>query len=279
MKLLKSATKLVLLRILGEERAMSLARGTNDAIRLARFRADSCGRNAQRRLSAFRDTHRGERCFIIGNGPSLKTMDLSPLRDEFTFGLNRAYLMFDRLGFATNCLVMVNRYVIEQCAEEIVSQPCLKFISWANREVLPANADVTFVRSVQQPGFSKNAAQGVWEGATVTYVAMQLAYLMGFERVCLIGVDHSFATAGKPNSLVRSQGDDPNHFDSAYFGKGFRWQLPDLETSEVAYSMARLAFEADNRQIVDATAGGRLEVFEKVEYQSLFKTESEAQAS
>ena len=37
-------------------------------------------------LAAFKDIHRGERCFIIGNGPSLKKTDLSRLRHEFTFG-------------------------------------------------------------------------------------------------------------------------------------------------------------------------------------------------
>jgi hypothetical protein len=54
------------------------------------------------------------------------------------------------------------------------------------------------------------------------------------------------------------------------FGKGFRWQLPDLETSEIAYGMARSAFEADGRKVVDATVGGKLTVFPKVDYNSLF---------
>jgi len=34
---------------------------------------------------AFRDKHKGQRCFVIGNGPSLKTQDLSPLAGEITF--------------------------------------------------------------------------------------------------------------------------------------------------------------------------------------------------
>ena len=266
------AVEPILYRVLGEARATYLAHRFDDLIESMRYGANPQGSDSQRRLNHLRDTHRGERCFIIGNGPSLKEMDLSPLRDEFTFGLNRAYLMFDKLGFATDCLVSVNRHVIEQCAEEISAQPCLKFISWANRNLLPANADVAYVRSVQQPGFSTNpATRGVWEGATVTFVAMQLAYLMGFEQVYLVGVDHSFSTTGEPHKLVQSQGDDPNHFDASYFGKGFLWQLPDLETSEVAYSMARRAFEEDNRQILDATVDGKLQIFEKVSFDNLFK--------
>ena len=99
---------------------------------------------------------------------------------------------------------------------------------------------------------------------------MQLAYFMGFKQVILIGVDHSFTSKGTPNSTVVSTGDDPNHFNPSYFGKGFRWQLPDLETSELSYCMARDAYQKDGREILDATVGGKLTVFPKVKYDSLF---------
>lgn len=93
---------------------------------------------------------------------------------------------------------------------------------------------------------------------------------MGFEQIVLIGVDHSFVAKGKPNATVVSQGDDLSHFDPGYFGKGFRWQLPDLDTSEQGYWMARQAFETAGRTVVDATINGQLQVFPKVSYDSLF---------
>ena len=37
----------------------------------------------------FKDTHRGERCFIVGNGPSIKQQDLSLLKDEIVFCVNQ----------------------------------------------------------------------------------------------------------------------------------------------------------------------------------------------
>jgi len=93
---------------------------------------------------------------------------------------------------------------------------------------------------------------------------------MGFTRVILIGVDHSFASKGMPNTTVVSTGEDPNHFSGAYFGKGFRWLLPDLETSEIGYRMARRAYETAGRSVVDATIGGKLDIFPKVSYDNLF---------
>ena len=36
-------------------------------------------RESRRRLAQLKDGHKGERCFIVGNGPSLKNTDLSRL--------------------------------------------------------------------------------------------------------------------------------------------------------------------------------------------------------
>jgi hypothetical protein len=104
----------------------------------------------------------------------------------------------------------------------------------------------------------------------VTNVALQLAFHMGFEKVILIGVDHNFKSKGEANKTVTSQGDDPDHFMPNYFGKGVKWQLPDLDTSEVGYRIACDAYQQAGREIVDATVGGQLMIFPKVDYNSLF---------
>jgi hypothetical protein len=227
--------------------------------------------NNIRKLEQFRDRHQGERCFIIGNGPSLKRTDLRMLKDEITFGLNRIYLLFDEEGFQTTYYVAINTLVIEQCAEEIRALKLPKFITWRGRKWLSNDAEVCFIDTDYTPPatFSKDVTQRVFEGSTVTYVAMQLAFFMGFEEVILIGVDHSFSSKGSPNTTIVSDSEDINHFSSDYFGKGFRWQLPDLEASEAAYRMARDAFEAEGRRILDATIDGKLTIFPKVDYQKV----------
>jgi hypothetical protein len=235
------------------------------------YHTTSAGRESRHALVALKDQHRGRRCFILGNGPSLRQTDLSRLRGEFTFGLNRIYLLFPELGFTTTYLVTINQLVIDQCAAELAAVPIRKFFPWTTRRVFPAGSDIVYIRNhCARPHFSTDARQTLWTGATVTFVAMQLAYHLGFDEVILIGVDHSFTTLGKPHTAVVSEGDDPNHFSPDYFGKGFKWQLPDLETSETAYQMAKQAFETDGRKIIDATVGGKLIIFPKVDYNSLF---------
>lgn len=232
-------------------------------------------RESIRQLSALKDRYRGERCFVIGNGPSLRRTDVSKLRDEFTFGMNRVYLAFETWGFQTSFLVSVNDLVIEQCVDDFLALDMPRFFSWRARRFLPAtlpNAQlpIYLYTTYDAPTFARDARFRLWEGATVTYVCLQLAFHMGFEEVILIGVDHSFTSKGEANTTVVSEGDDPNHFDPRYFGPGFRWQLPDLDASERAYWMARRVYERAGRRVVDATIGGKLQVFPKVGYDSLF---------
>ncbi|MDP1715465.1 MAG: DUF115 domain-containing protein [Anaerolineales bacterium] len=232
-------------------------------------------RESIHRLAELKDIHKGQRAFIIGNGPSLKQTDLTKLKNEFTFGMNRIYLLFPELGFTTTYFCAINDLVIEQFADDILALPMPKFVAWRSHPHFPPTLQLsnipTFVyTSYTSPRFSQNVTGRVWEGATVTTLALQLAFHMGFEKIILIGVDHNFTTKGDANKVVVSDGDDPNHVSPHYFGKGVKWQLPDLDTSEVGYIMARKAYRKAGREIVDATVGGKLTVFPKVDYNSLF---------
>ncbi len=229
-------------------------------------------RRSRTRMAEYFNIHKDQRCFIIGNGPSLKNTDLSKLKNEFTFGMNRIYLLFPELGFTTTYFVSINDLVIEQCADEIAALPIPKFIAWhSNRHFQHFPDDMIFLYSTYTgPRFAHDMTGRIWEGATVTNVALQLAFYMGFEKVILIGVDHNFTSKGEANKTVVSTGDDSNHFSGAYFGKGFRWQLPDLDTSEIGYALAKKAYQKAGREVVDATIGGKLTIFPKVDYNSLF---------
>ncbi len=210
------------------------------------------GSENYRQLAALRDQHKGERCFILGNGPSLAKTDLSRLSGEVSFGLNRIYLMFDKSEFRPTHYVCMNGLVLEQSAERIRRLEMPRFLNWNRRQLFDGQKNAFFLREIFSPGFSTDLALGVWGGATVTYVALQVAYHMGFSEVVLLGVDHHYQATGTPHSTIVGRGGDEDHFVQNYFPKGFRWQLPDLRTSEIAYRMARAAFEADDRRVVDA---------------------------
>lgn len=250
--------------LLGEQKTHTAAARLSDMRAWREHTLTPTGRANRAYVRGFRNIHAGRRCVIIGNGPSLNDTDLSLLRDELTFGLNRIYLMFDTLGFQTTFHVVVNQLVVEQCADDFRRIEAPLFTTTPSRAFLAGAPQTAYLNNLLGPRFSKDVSHGIWEGATVTFVAMQLAYYMGFTDVVLIGVDHRFAVKGPAHQVVESSGPDTSHFDPRYFGKGFKWQLPDLETSEIAYRLARASFERAGRRIVDATVGGALTTFPKV---------------
>lgn len=260
----RELAKLGSTRVIGPQATAKLLGMRRSAIDWT-HRQSAQGRESDKLLMDVRNRHSGETCVIIGNGPSLNETPLELLRDTPTFGLNRIYLMYDKLGFQATYHVVVNAHVVEQRSSDFVSLEAPLFTTWKNRGNLRSRRRETgFLSTTPVPSFAENVlTDRIWEGATVTYVAMQMAYHMGFSRVLLVGVDHRFVDQGPAHQLVESRGPDLNHFDPNYFGPGFKWQLPDLQTSEIAYALGRDAFLADGRQVVDCTVGGALEVFPK----------------
>jgi FkbM family methyltransferase len=230
----------------------------------------------KQKLAQYENIHRGERCVIIGNGPSLNKMDLSFLKSEYTFGMNRIYLGFEKFDFHPTYHICVNPSVLQQSGPEMLEKvKCPKFFHFEAIPVLKPEDEVIYLNCRKPLAlFNTDPRHGTNFGSTVTYGALQLAYFMGFTEVILIGVDHHFETKGQPHKLIESQGDDPNHFDPTYFGKGYKWQLPDLKNSEMAYRTARKYYEDVGRRIIDATLDGKCQVFEKKNYQALFNIET-----
>ncbi len=220
-----------------------------------------------RELNRFSNIHHGEDCFILGNGPSLNKIDLERLNDYHSFGLNKIFMLFGRSTFRPTYHVAVNQLVIEQSAREIEELPCHTFLSYRHaRHLIKKLEHIHYLYTGGPVMFCSEPTDEVNEGYTVTFVAMELAYFMGFKNVFLVGVDHNFVAQGAPNERQLLSGEDPNHFDRGYFA-GKKWDLPDLEASELSYRMAKFHFVRRGRNIYDATPGGKLQVFPKVSFE------------
>lgn len=222
------------------------------------------------RLLKFKNIHQGQDCFIIGNGPSLNKMDLSFLNNYYTFGLNKIFLIFKKVKLNLDYLVAVNPLVIEQSKEEFLQFDIPVFLSYIKKSYNINKSNIFKLYKDVPWGFYTDPISGISEGFTVTYVAMQLAYFMGFKRVFLIGVDHNFVQKGFPNEEQYFDGEDINHFDPDYF-KDKNWHLADTEGSESSYYLAKTTFERKDGKILDATLDGKLEVFDKIDIKEALK--------
>ena len=124
------------------------------------------------------------------------------------------------------------------------------------------------------PRFSVDASKELFCGQSVTYINLQLAYYMGFTTVYLIGMDFSYIIPEehmRDGNHIQSTTDDPNHFHKDYFGIGKTYKDPKLDRVMMNYYQAKQSYEAVGRKIYNASIGGYLEVFERVDYYGLLK--------
>lgn len=228
------------------------------------------------RLRRLRNKHRGQKAVILCNGPSLLKVDFDQLSHSgvFTFGLNKINMLFDKTDFRPSTIVAVNPYVIEQNREFYNSTEIPLLLDSCGTKVgINFRENIAFLHSAALHGaFARDCSMSIFQGHTVTYVALQLAFHMGFSRVALVGCDHNFATKGPANKTVESGDSDPNHFDPKYFSGGDKWQLPDLFESEMAYFKAKTEYEETGRKIVNCTEGGKLEIFPRSSLESFLQS-------
>jgi hypothetical protein len=220
--------------------------------------------SSRRKIRFLLNAYAGKKAVIICNGPSLLKSDLSLLNGVFTFGLNKINLLFATSSFRPSCIVAVNPHVIEQNAAFFNESSLPLFLDRVALGLVRQRSNVAFLHSSTHRKFARDCSMSVFQGATVTFVALQLAFHMGFREVGLIGCDHNFATKGPPNKEVVADTIDANHFDPNYFAGGVRWHLPDLVESEASYALARETYQAAGRRIVNCTEGGKLEVFPRM---------------
>ena len=194
--------------------------------------------------------------------------------------MNSIYLNEEKMGFLPNHYVIEDRFVAEDRADEVNAmkgpqkwfgnylQYCL-----SGDDVNWINVRMRYDQHKNFPFFSQDIARQAWTGGSVTYICMQLAYYLGVKTLYLVGFDHHYVIPhdAKIEGLdITSQSDDPNHFHPDYFGKGYRWHDPMVDRMELGYKKAGLFFERDGRRIFNATAGGKLECFERVDFRNLF---------
>lgn len=228
----------------------------------------------------------GKRCFIIGNGPSLNKCDLSLLKNEFTFGVNGIFYKTKEMGFKPTFYMVEDRAVMHDNTEEINNYNCeYKFFPSIYKDQITNKTDNTYFfrtdlgfyhkehPSYCIPRFSYDFSEKAYTGQSVTILLIQLAYYLGFTEVYLIGMDYNYKVPKSTKitgDIYESNEDDPNHFHPDYFGKGKKWHDPKIERVGWNYEKAKKVFEDSNRTIKNATIGGKLEIFERIDFNSLF---------
>jgi len=231
-------------------------------------------------LRSLRDIGKGKRAWILGNGPSLTQLDLSLLKDEITFTCNAIFLLFAELDWVPTYYMVEDCYVAEDYAREInnLHGPVKIFPQDLKRVLRPDDKTcyVDFIRGDYPcfPRFSGDCCRQVYWGGTVAYMMLQLADWMGYNPICMIGMDMSYEVPDyieEDGVTIVSREADVNHFHPDYFGPGKRWHHPKVSRMKLSLQYAAQHLAAKGVRIINATAGGKLEAFQRIAYEDVLR--------
>jgi len=225
------------------------------------------------KLQKFKNIHKNDRCFIVANGPSLKMEDLDLLQrhNECTFGVNGIYLSADKTSWRPNYYIIadINFADIEyECYKNYSSDnlfiPDLSKKTW-NR-VLPSHFyKYSWIsRTNDKPMYvSDDICQTVYASMTVMHICLQFAMYMGVKEIYLIGADTT-------NYHDTPQSHFTDNYNSSEFMQVTKETFLDIDKITKGYRIIKGYADNNGIKIFNATRGGALEVFERVDFDTLF---------
>ncbi len=237
--------------------------------------------------------HSGRRCFIIGNGPSIATQDLKYLQNEICIVVSAFHRHPDAKTINPLYWVMADPTVwgmaetfffpllqrvndIGQPTKLFLPTGGFNFLSGVNTgslidhhyfhydHIVGIDTVIDFTKGI--PPYGQN----------VIIVCLMLAYFLGCNPICFIGCDHDFMKTTQDEYEGRAV----KHFYSEKNAPEPSSQMP---WDEWQRCMVRMDFEYNllkdyasrwGFNVFNATKGGCLEYFPRVEYESLFPQKS-----
>ncbi len=223
-------------------------------------------------IKRLKKSSEGKRCFIVGNGPSLLVSDLEKLNDEICFGSHRIYEIYDKTTWRPTYYCAQDSRLIKKSAKDISKMQIQnKFIGLEELTLYPKINDAIYLNMIFEdfypklPNFSEDVSSCFYQGYTVTYMCLQMAVYMGFKEIYLLGVDHNYSVSRNPDGTISKQ----NVLD--HFSENDKiTNVPELYKSTLAYQAAKEYAEAHGIKIYNATRGGKLEVFERINFEEIF---------
>ncbi|MBP3314128.1 MAG: DUF115 domain-containing protein [Oscillospiraceae bacterium] len=298
--------RMMITRALGEDRwnRVLLGSGWRKFKKQNRVLSDFVQQNAK-----YKNIHAGKRCFIIGNGPSLKQQDLTLLKNEYVFTCNQimrnpvypaihsnyhffadptffslkrddagdmeVYQLMQKINTDDNRPDVFFAAEGFDFAQEFELDKVLNLNYFAHRLAFTENYDLDFDFSKFLPNLH-----------TVVHYAIALAIYMGFSEIYLLGCDCTNVV-----TAVNTRLNDGNGAEYAYAiseNEKNRMQKrnasihmeDELKSFSEVFRAYRIFGEYANRKnikLVNCTVGGLLDCLPRMPYEEVLRNENETQ--
>jgi len=242
-----------------------------------------------------RDRHRNTRIFILCNGPSVRKQNINPLKDELVISVSSGYLHPDYAEIAPryHCLPQITYGLMTRA----------DVVAWF-REMHDRLGKATLILSETEEPLVRE--EGLFPGRDVRYVelkahfadlpagaipdltttiprvqsvpilALMLAMYMGGNKLYLLGTDHDHFRSGEyryfyePTAL---RGKDFSVDENGRLRGGWFEELSGLTALWSQYRSIKEIAARNNIAIFNATHGGELDEFPRVQFEKAFGTE------
>lgn len=241
-----------------------------------------CARNFEKTkygkiLKKYKDAHNGEICFVIGNGPSLSGDDLTILKQNNipTFASNNVMKIFRHTNWRPTYYVCEDVLVLKDLLDRINEQKFENIFipinfKWYDKLEFD-NAKYFYQSFCDGKYLSDDIAKTIYCKGTVTTTSIQIAAYMGFKKIYLLGVDHNYRVTQDNAGNIITDNSVVDYFDKDYASTMKEKCIPNTEATTVAYIETRDHYTPKGIEIFNATRGGKLEVFPRVNFDDLFK--------
>lgn len=240
------------------------------------------------RNEVLKGKHREQRCFVIGNGPSLKTQDLSPLAREITFAMSAfwkhpivakwqpTYYCFADPAFFDGSEPM--REFFRALRGRIHSSTFFVPLSAAKvveeQDLLPPEQTyyIAFCGRLSHSRIPRiDLAKFVPRVQSTSQLGIMAAMYMGCSPIYLLGLDHDWLShRGMDRHFYEGKTIENHpeaHGDLSRYT--YKSQLEAVLNLWNGYEALLRLSRRQGIDIVNATNGGFLDVFERADYEEL----------
>ncbi|MDB4385091.1 DUF115 domain-containing protein [Opitutaceae bacterium] len=228
-----------------------------------------------RALQWLRGLWRGKRCFVIGNGPSLRVADLERISAAgyHTIASNKIYLCFEETQWRPDFYTVADWCVAENNQDVIRELPLLKLFPYELEKYFSSDKNAQgrsiFYRQFvpervndQDYGsyFFDDFCDQAFVGETITNLNIQLALYLGAKEVYLLGIDGKYQSSNRTSphphyqEVFVSDG-EINHFHPNYRKPGETWSIPRPEAHERNYTKCLSELRKRGVTLANATPG------------------------
>lgn len=221
-------------------------------------------------LKELKNSHKGERCFFIGTGPSLDVKDVEQLAGEQVFIFNYGITLCDKISYKPDYYLIVDPTCYRDVEQYIDTDKVKNSIVV---DMVDFAGGITNIKNDEEwihlPGyraffylqralgtkwsFSNRIDKGVFSGGSIVYFCYQLAVYMGFDEIYLLGMDCDYSKDKVHFISVNNETDKKLRDNAGWYNNTFLKM----------HSCAAYYCKKYNVSVYNLTPGGKLEVFQR----------------